>query len=52
MANKQQFFRPFLLLGNGGKNSILNFVLKLSLVQQKVFNPSALNSVFLLFNKA
>ena len=36
--------RPFLLLGNS-KNSILNRVLELNLLQQKMFNPNAPNNV-------
>ena len=35
----------FLLPDNGSKNSILNRVLKLNLVQQKVFHPNTLNNV-------
>ena len=36
--------RQFLLLGNS-KNSILNRVLELNLLQQKMFNPNAPNNV-------
>ena len=34
------YFRPSLLPDNGSKNSILNWVLKLKLVQQNFFNPN------------
>ena len=39
------YFRPFLLADNGSENSVLNRVLELNLVQQKIFNPNMRNTV-------
>ena len=33
----QDLFQAFLLPNNGGKNSVLNWVLKMNLVQQNIF---------------